>query len=530
MLVNREQERLMIEEALNDLKGRERLVQTPLLNFYGIPGIGKSSILLEALLLCQQQQTRCVAAIAEPDQTYFFQQYDKTVQDTQNILTIKATLQDALAEAENVIGETEKAKSRVPLAIIIDNIDNKQEEQMDVLKLFLQENIVYTHIFIVLASRRRIVFEDQKKVMRKLTGHQIPSLTPEDAQQFLNAQPGSYSEEQQAFIYKWTRGHPLAMLEMAQAFREGFDLDHQQDYEKLMHRVVDRVITQGLLAGVEAGELNRFQALLRLLAFPRRFNLLIMRQLVEQFEPDYTPPNSLAYIPIPEEIEEATGVLNWSVVKAGFSIEEPIRTILLLQYRIGNNALFQEIHLFLAKLNWEYALEVEDDDRIRYLLEFLYHHSACIDSAPGEKTLQEAVTQIIADARLSSEQLRDFRKEFLKDSSLLEELGPYRTTAQNILHAYLADRFYAAGMESEDIERRINILYDSFVYRALLPERDSMRQRSIELFQQLLEDEHPRWVSSLFNNLSEDKDFLAMMGEEYNTLENMLLDVMREEE
>src|SRR5271166_3277785 len=65
--VNRVPELSLIEEAFGDLLNDERLVRTPIIDFYGVEGIGKTSILAKVIEKCNENQVPYIQADANQD-------------------------------------------------------------------------------------------------------------------------------------------------------------------------------------------------------------------------------------------------------------------------------------------------------------------------------------------------------------------------------------------------------------------------------------------------------------------------------
>ena len=53
--VNRDEELARIDEAMATLMENKRLLQTPILEFYGVNGIGKSTLLREVVKMCSNK-------------------------------------------------------------------------------------------------------------------------------------------------------------------------------------------------------------------------------------------------------------------------------------------------------------------------------------------------------------------------------------------------------------------------------------------------------------------------------------------
>jgi len=120
-------------------------------------------------------------------------------------------------------------------------------------------------------------------------------------------------------------------------------------------------------------------------------------------------------------------VLNWNMTRAGFSVDEPIRTLFLLLLKAEHSERYLAIHEFLAQTNRRLAREVSGFDRARYIRECLYHTACMADSPLIEQQLLDAL-QIIEQEPL--ETLVQFSEEFSQDTELKEALGKHLTIVQ----------------------------------------------------------------------------------------------------
>ncbi|HEU5230702.1 MAG TPA: hypothetical protein VFU49_22965, partial [Ktedonobacteraceae bacterium] len=189
---------------------------------------------------------------------------------------------------------------------------------------------------------------------------------------------------------------------------------------------------QEVLANIKAEEKARYFAALQLFSIPRRFNLVLMQDLIEAFAPELKRESSLAYFGLPKAINEATDVLNWNMLRAGFSVDEPIRNIFLLLLKIEQPTRYFAIHDFLAQKNLHLAMEVPGSDRVRYLREALYHIASNTSSAQISELLTQVLQIIVQEP---PDTFLQCYEEFLQDDELKEALGTHLTAVQATLDA-----------------------------------------------------------------------------------------------
>lgn len=88
-------------------------------------------------------------------------------------------------------------------------------------------------------------------------------------------------------------------------------LNPHNDQKELVSRIMLQVIDQRVLARIEPTELMIRKDYLSLLSIPRRFNLSLMQELIEQFEPSLKMKSKLQYMGLPKTINQNVGVLAW---------------------------------------------------------------------------------------------------------------------------------------------------------------------------------------------------------------------------
>jgi hypothetical protein len=440
-LINREKELNLIKDAIAALTSDDRLVETPIVNVFGLPGIGKSRLLDEIVALydpvhwhkleASEEVSVCAAAPALQIVRYLPGAKSLPAQ------TLLAPLKNILATAS--------------LILLVDNIESTDERQLYFLEVLLQELIAYNNIFIVLVSQSELAFPapEQRKIRRKLTPQSLALLDKAASTQYFLAGLPSLTEEQQERLFTWTQGHPLAMEEIIQAFsqRDGrYNLADEHIHPQLLQRLLDVLITRRVRERAPARQ-KWFEDMLCLLAVPRRFNVIVIRLLVERFAPaDYRLASSVEYVKLPREIGQVTGVLRWKRELAGFTLEEPVRTLLLFQLRMQSADDYRALNGFLADHNWQYARETEHmEDRVQYEKEFVYHRLAQAESSERGAAAIEALQRIFTLAAGEPIQLQCFQKELFADRGLREALGAdfaavrqrlYREIAGVLYHAY----------------------------------------------------------------------------------------------
>src|SRR5256885_13811171 len=122
IFVNREKELQQIEESVEILQDEQRLVKTPIFEFSGLQGIGKTTLLQQIKDLCDRRGLSCIVKNAEHITDHDFKQVE---------LLLKTQ----------------------PTAMILDSLDSASSEQFQTIGTKLSDLIENTRLFVVLASR-----------------------------------------------------------------------------------------------------------------------------------------------------------------------------------------------------------------------------------------------------------------------------------------------------------------------------------------------------------------------------------------
>ncbi len=514
--VNREAELELVDDALRALLDKNRLLHTPILDFFGIDGIGKTTILREVMQRCQQNNIPFIWADARKNLSDF----PLSIINQVKAKGYRAPLLEHSEKKELLDQSVDAARALLadgPLVMLLDSVDATNEEQSDYIEEMLHSLVDNNRLFVVVASRKDIAFNKERTIARRLTTHALKPFNRESSDLYLQSLDEPIELELRDLIFDWTRGYPLAMDAMAKAILEQkYDPRKKKQRRDLLKVIMERVIDHGILARIEDKERAWFLTMLRLLSVPRRFNLVILQDLIEKFEPDLKEDGSLSYIALPRRINQATDVLSWNLDKAGFSIAVPIRHLFLLQQSMENTQRYHETHRFLAELNTHYAKEVSGTDRIRYQLEYLYHSASSVDSQQLPQILSATIQQITSDVTKSPDPLIQFLEEFRLDEELKELLGTNVSIVLSLIYKHLAYLFRQSAQEVSGASRihRLRGFYDA-IRDAELRELSSAL---VDYIDNLIQGESPDIVLQFYEELAEENKFREALGETFTPL------------
>ncbi len=278
------------------------------------------------------------------------------------------------------------------------------------------------------------------------------------------------------------------------------------------------MINGRVLARVKPEDVQQSQSALTLFSIPRRFNLIIMKALIEEFDQTLRQPSGAAYMSIPRTLNQATDVLHWNIARAGFSVNDPVRALFVLKSRIEDPERHFAIHRFLAQLNRQFADEVRGLDRLRYLREYLYH-SASTETPPQlALILEQTMPEIINESPESSDQ---FYEEFRLDEELKEVLGEQKKIVLSHIYRHQAQVNRQSARESSGTEH-IRCIQDFFHYVVedpLVADLSLVLQEQIE---DVLAEEPAQNVAPLINALLNDEGSKESLGKHFETFALLL--------
>lgn len=426
LFVNREKELDLLENAVQALLDRQRLLRTPIIEIYGVGGMGKTALLKQMELYCQEKDVLCLSL--DLRQIVVSLEEDLIVQ-----INLHLDHQNHL-ENPSVIQAADTLLKKRPVVMLFDAVDVASTEQQKVLRELLHELIDQEKLVVVLASKKTLPFlQKEQNVARRLTPFSLQSLSREHCEHFLINKASQVEAEIRELIFEWTRGYPLAMSVMIEAIQSGLDTHTEQGRREILTKLKNQVIYQEILGDIETEKKRAYYyTALQLFSIPRRFSIVLMQDLIEAFSPALRRDGVLAYLSLPKNINEATHAMHWDMGRAGYAVDAPVRTLFLLILKQEQPELYFAIHTFLAKKNRELAQEVSGTDRIRCLSEYLYHlaHS----QTSSEQALTE-VTEMVS--RETPEAFVQFAEEFTQDYELKEALGQHLSVVEATIHGYL---------------------------------------------------------------------------------------------
>lgn len=426
-----------IEETFATLLDSQELFSSSLINFFGVDGIGKTSLLQKIRQRCDSKAVPCLMINASQRTDIFFQDILAQIQRYQHSTSIYHWItQEPYSQSINAIKSHLQTQS---LVILFDAVDVQNVQQFSQLESLLGDLINQHNLLIIMASKQKISFNKNHTLARKVSSFPLKPFDRVSSGAYLSRIGHDLDQDIHDRIFEWTRGYPLAMTVMTQAILgDRLDPRLSEHRTQLFSTIMDLVIDNKAFANIEKAELTWYKDLVSLLSLPRRFNLTLIQELIETFEPSLAPQNTLEYLGLPRQIQQKTEVLFWDLQRVGFTIAEPIRNLFFQFWRLERPERFDAIHRFLADYNLQIARRTLGGDSVHAWREYLYHSAFSAEQQAFPEIFQQIVQYIDQD---SPDTFLQFSEEISQDEELREALGDQ----MNLLSSLLNDTLNPGG-------------------------------------------------------------------------------------
>jgi hypothetical protein len=426
VFVDRDHELQIIDDSFKVLLDTKRLLRNPILEIYGVRGIGKTLLLEEIKKRCYAKNLPCLWIDLASQKDGFQSEIIHQIQDYLQ--------QEDTQLAQSATNAAKALLKQSPVVMLFDSIDEASTTQMQEIEQLLRDLINDDKLFVVLASRTMVEFKNERSVARKLKWMTLDTLDRSSCEEYLNKleqlldpPPPQIQADVRELIFSWTRGYPLAMNVMIEAIHADHDPRTELGKHKILDLLKERVIEQEILKAATGEWKTICFTALRLLSVPRRSNLIIIEELIKKFAPHLQRQSSLAYFSLPNELYEASHIFSWNLERSGFTVESPVRHLFLLLYRSTQPQEYFSMHDFLATLNHRLAKEATGQDRARYAREYLYHLASNPFADLQDQRILQATEAVLQEQPAI---LQPFFEEFAQDLELKEALGSHLASVE----------------------------------------------------------------------------------------------------
>jgi hypothetical protein len=530
--VNRQTETMLINSAFEALHNfdKDSLLRTPILGFCGIEGIGKTALLIYIEEQCKKQKIRYISIDASHNASHFSSEIIRQVTERYNIRPTSLDETDDLFQQS--LSVTRALLDQGAAVIILDGVDATNEELLGRITVTLRDVIHENKLFVVIASKRGLLFDSERTLARKLTSLQLKPIDHKSCERYLETVKPPLKPETRKHILAWTRGYPLAMEVMTRAITEQkLDPALPPDQKVLKDIIVERVIDEKVFARLAPDQRSKYKKILSIFSVPRHFNLLIMRETIENFITELKRENSLAYMQLPGIIKDDTGVISWNIFKNGFVVDVPIRNIFLLKIRIEQPEHYLALHQYFAELNKRLAGEVTGSNHMRYLCEYLYHSAHAKTKQEFNGILKQALQEIDKENFENFEAFESFEiyfEEILRDNEFRDALGEVFAKTYSLIYGHLVD-MNRRGARISSGEEHFHHLRNIFIYSVKDPGVTDVRAAWIPAIRAMIADESGGYTTQFVEELLDSKRLEEELGNNFAVLDSLIAEISLED-
>jgi hypothetical protein len=373
--VNRSKEISYIREILYNLNHKQPEFGN-ILNWYGIPGIGKSTLGIMAGNLCQVMGVPFSIVDFEPEKNPLARQYaDNFSRIIEKIIAgfeknNSPELSEELRKYDKDSGNIDEFISILisylkikPFVIVFDTTEQADEKALRWIEKNIVSPLCITGMCLIIWTGRFPQGWKQFEVRRRVVCQQLEALDIESTKQ----QIASFNlnvENAGSRIYRLTDGHPLGNRELVEVLKKDKNLNNDQLLKELIERVIDNYVMEDVP--------DDLREACRVLSIVRQFDVMILEHLLSTFVSDYFTKDS-PYLTTIGRLT-ATSLVEWNTGRKGYSLNKTVRHILRQDILWNKQERFLAITEKTLGIYEEWIKKVSENRGI-YILEWLYHQA-----------------------------------------------------------------------------------------------------------------------------------------------------------
>lgn len=407
-----------IEDTFTLLVNNQPLQPITLINFFGVHGIGKTSLLQEVKQRSGQKGIACALVDVGQPIRGIWQDLLNQLHGFQNVPPVLDLPESQLYTL--ALSALKEYLAQRPLVILLDSVDTQDTTKVTQIERLLGELLGNHNLLIIIASKQKISFSNKPALTRNLKLRQLKPFDRAGSGAYLSRIGRDLTAEDRERILELANGYPLAMTVMVQAILgDRLNLQTSEDLARLFSKLMHLVIDKKILASMDSEELDWCRALISLLSIPRRFNMTLLQELQEAFEPALASQNPLEnWGRLLNQIPRKTGIMDWDDKRDGYTVAEPVRNLFFQRLRLEQPERFHTINTYLTTYNQSSARKGD----MKAWREYLYHCTFIMSKQEITDTIRGMIEDIRAvslDARLQ------LSEEVARDDELKEVLGDH---------------------------------------------------------------------------------------------------------
>lgn len=431
--VRRGEEIDMVQDRLGQMAYGGAVVQA-ILNFIGVVGIGKTSLLYQILEEFQKQKTPVVfvdlgkAEYQKPEEgrlsiltdilqglsgirislrafllakSQLEEMYKNQRDEDGNLKDDIAGIRQREEQMESVKNEFTGLLTKwlhrpdfTPLVLLFDNTDRTNSQVMDWLEESVISPLIRTDRVLAVFAGRSPVRWKRFEVRRRVLQHK---LQPFDKGQ-TSTQIQKYKKLSDKII-GLTFGHPYGNAQVAESVysletraqetitEENFDTYRVQLMNELTNVLIDRHIMRDVPPELKQA--------LRIISILRHFDVNALRVILTKFlSPQFGGKGGSYYLSMVARMVETT-LVEWDSVRKGYAIDLSVRRMLALHLQLNEQDLYLAINREAINLYKEWIERIAEN-RSGFIIEYIYHRSNVlkIENKPQDKIGEELAGEL----------------------------------------------------------------------------------------------------------------------------------------
>jgi len=425
--VDRLREISLIEDSLEDVyRGRD--LRHPVLEFYGIRGIGKSALLEQLSTRCNLKYIPSALTNFANTRRWGARPEVAVLEDLAGQLRTRGCLLERFwSETEELEGGLEqwqqeegaegaryhlqRAKLTTTfvrsiealgettcIALLFDTIERANPETIEWIEVDLLEKLLHLrNCLIVLAGRKPVKWKSFD-VRQRVRSYELKAFSEFDTIEYINRVSASRYNDIADLIAQVTQGYPAGNVWIVQELRRQWGEDEaiaRTAFEDAMPELMRGLVETLLLRYVLHDADRRYQDIFFYLAGVRQFDASILQVVIEGFLPQYRCETGLGYVGLIQEMVEHTGLVHYDPARKGYVLEATVRSILSAYNRMVQPQTYIALNRALAEKydEWLHRTDVPSLDMVKSSLEKLYHLGKLLELTEG---VEAALSEMLA--------------------------------------------------------------------------------------------------------------------------------------
>ncbi len=422
--VNRLEQIEKVRTLLVKLQEKPEETYKIVINWYGVPGIGKTRLGFMIGLLCGQKKIPFARVDFDPEENPSALRYAKNPLSifraiytdlAANRLDRFPELPEAADEAEEIDSfhqSMETGMKETPAVILFDTTEKASKQTISWVEKFILGPLCTTgRCVLIWTGRFPQVWRRFEIRQRAVDPEKLTSLTAK----YTKEQIGPSGAE----IYRLTFGHPLANEHIAEAMAAmGKAPGNKEKLKSLLHNFIDTFIFRDISP--------RMKSACRTLCVIRQFDVMFLEKILVQFSPDYFTEET-DFMHVVGELR-STSLAEWNTTLKGYSLDETIRRFLARYLQLTERKAFLAISARALEIYAEW-IDLNPENRSVYFKEKLFH---LINTSNGQRKTKDKIVKICHDElntylkhiRATPSTRMQLHEEIEEDAELKEIAGP----------------------------------------------------------------------------------------------------------